>query len=137
MVGDVVLKCLTMSKNETPLTMRYWRSVGGSLVLEFPAVKRTENSGQRLIDGVIVFDGKTRIAGANDVQIEDKDIIVVQTKAHRLGMYLMGQALFSIGLMKRFKPKSIRSVAVCTRHDEELEELLRLHNDIEVVVYDD
>ena len=29
-----------MSKNETPLTRLYWESIGGTLVEEFPAVRR-------------------------------------------------------------------------------------------------
>ena len=30
-----------MSKHETPLTRKYWRSVGGTLIEEFPAVKKS------------------------------------------------------------------------------------------------
>ena len=51
-----------MSKHETPLTRRYWDKVGGTLVEEFPVVKRSTTSAQRLLDGLIVFDGKIRIA---------------------------------------------------------------------------
>ena len=78
-----------MSKRETPLTRRYWKSVGGTLVEEFPAVRSSKTNGRRLMDGVIILNEETRIAKANEVEIEGKDIIVVQTKANRLGMYLM------------------------------------------------
>ena len=94
-----------MSKHETPLTRRFWKSVGGTLIEEFPAVKRTDSNSKRLMDGVIILNEETRIAKASEVDLEGKDIIVVQTKVNRLGMYLMGQALFSKELMKNFKPR--------------------------------
>lgn len=46
-----------------------------------------------------------------------RDIIVVQVKRPRLGMSLMGQAIFSRELMKPFMPASIRTVALCGRDD--------------------
>jgi hypothetical protein len=38
--------------------------------------------------------------------------VIVQTKANRLGMYLLGQAFFSAQLMRRFHPRSVESVAL-------------------------
>ena len=124
-----------MSKRETPLTRRYWKSVGGTLVEEFPAVISSKTNGKRLMDGVIILNEETRIAKANEVEIEGKDIIVVQTKANRLGMYLMGQSLFSKELMLKFKPKSIRTVAICVKDDSIMRELTDKYG-IEVVIYD-
>ena len=124
-----------MSKHETPLTKRYWQTVGGTLVLEFPAVRKNRGHAQRLLDGVIILGGETKIATTDEVDIEGKDIIVVQTKANRLGMYLLGQAVFSRELMKPMKPRSIRSVAICTEGDDVLEPLASDY-DVEVVVYD-
>lgn len=92
--------------------------------------------GQGLMDGVIVLGSPHKIAKKDEVDIQGKDIIVVQTKVSRLGMYLMGQAIFSKELMKRFKPRSIKSVAICTRSDSVLEPLLKRFNDVEVVVYE-
>jgi hypothetical protein len=69
------------------------------------------------------------------VSIEGKDIIVVQTKRGRLGMYLMGQAFFSAELMKRFNPKSIKSVALCEKYDAVLGPMIGKYPDIEVVIY--
>ncbi len=124
-----------MSKLETPLTRKFWKSVGGTLIEEFPAVKKTDSNSTRLIDGVIILDGETRIAKANEVNLEGKDIIVVQTKVNRLGMYLMGQALFSKELMRNFNPKSIRTVAICGKDDSIMKDLSKQFG-IEVVVYD-
>jgi hypothetical protein len=66
-----------MSKHETPMTRWYWEQVGGTLIEKFPAVRRTATCEQRFIDGVIVRDGENRIAKAVEVEIEDRDIIVV------------------------------------------------------------
>ena len=123
-----------MSKHETPLTRRYWEEVGGTLIEEFPAVLRGSGNAQRLLDGVIVVGEPTRIARASEVSIKGKDIIVLQTKANRLGMNLMGQAIVSKKLMEKFEPKSIRSIAICSEGDSELEQYLAEYG-IELVVY--
>ncbi len=112
-----------MSKHETPLTRKYWASVGGTLVEEFPVVRKSSSCAQRLLDGLIVFDGKTRIAKSDEISIQGKDVIVLQTKANRLGMYLMGQAFFSRELVKAFKPNSIRTVAICAQDDSKMHAL--------------
>lgn len=125
-----------MSKHETPLTLRYWEQVGGTLIEEFTAVKSSPTTGKRLMDAVIVLDGEKRRARPGEIDLKGKDIIVAQTKAKRLGMYLMGQALFSKHLMEKFEPASIRSVAICVKGDEVWEPSLKRY-DIELVVFDD
>ena len=123
-----------MSKYETPLTRKYWDEVGGTLVEEFPAALRGSGNAQRLIDGVIILGEPKRIAKPSEVFIKDKDIIVLQTKANRLGMNLMGQAIVSKRLMEKFEPKSIRSIAICSEGDSVLEQFLADYG-IELVVY--
>jgi hypothetical protein len=49
-------------------------------------------------------------------------------------MSLLGRAVFSAELMKRFNPKSIRSVALCKKGDSELEAALMAFPGVEVVV---
>jgi len=102
--------------------------------LEFRAVRKGPDHAQRLLDGVIILGGETTIATTDEVEIEGKDIIVVQTKANRLGMYLLRQAVFSRELMKPLKPRSIRTVAICTAGDDVLEPFASDY-DVEVVVY--
>jgi len=51
-----------MSKHETPMTRWYWQQVGGTLVEEFVAVKRSSACGVRILDGDIIRDGEFRIA---------------------------------------------------------------------------
>jgi hypothetical protein len=123
-----------MSKHETPLTRRYWEEIGGTLVEEFPAVFRGTGNAQRLLDGLIIQGEPKVIAKATEVTIKGKNIIVLQTKANRLGMNLMGQAIISKKLMERFEPKSVRSVAICTEGDSVLEPLLKDYG-IELVIY--
>jgi hypothetical protein len=50
-------------------------------------------------------------------------------------MYLTGQAFFSAELMKRFNPKSIKSVALCEKYDAVLGPILEKYPDLEVVLY--
>ena len=123
-----------MSKHETHLTRRYWETIGGTLLEEFPAVTRTKENAQRLLDGVVILGEKTQISKAHEVEIQGKDIVVIQTKANRLGMNLLGQAVFSAELMRAHKPKSIKSVAICVLGDSVLEPLAHKFG-IEIVVY--
>ena len=125
-----------MSKRETPFTRRFWLEVGGTLIEEFRAVRQNRRRGRRLIDGVIIPDGEFAIRNTREVDVAGRDIIVVQTKDSRLGMYLLGQAHFSARLMEAFGPRHIRTVAICTRPDEVLEPIAR-EEGIEVIVYDD
>ena len=67
--------------------------------------------------------------------IDGKRVIVVQAKASRLGMSLMGQALFSIDLVRQCGAIPLKAVALCTKDDEALRPLLDRYN-VEVVVDD-
>ncbi len=125
-----------MSLHETPMTRWFWQQVGGTLIEEFAAVHRTPEQGNRAIDGVIILDNDLRIAKQSEVSVENKDIIVVQTKTGRLGMYLLRQALFSAQLMKRHNPRSVQGVALCTKSDAVLQPLLEHYPDIRVVIYE-
>lgn len=86
------------------------------------------------MDGVIIRGGETKIASQDEVTIEGKDIIIVQAKAKRLGMSLLGQAFFSTYLMRSFKPRSIESVALCLKDDAKLRPLLEQFQECKVVV---
>lgn len=119
-----------MSKQERELTRRYWREgPGGALIIEFWAVRppSTKRQAQRRVDGIVISGGEHReVTGRREraaVDLKGKDIVVIQTKRGRLGMNLLGQALFSRELMRVFKPRSVRSVAVCDSGDEELERI--------------
>jgi hypothetical protein len=123
-----------MSKHETCMTRWYWRQVGGTLIEEFCAVNRTGDCGQRLIDGVIIQDGDHRVAKQSEVDLKGRHILVVQAKASRLGMYLMGQAYFSAHLLSRFQPRSITSVALCKQSDSVLAPIFESYPNMQVVV---
>jgi hypothetical protein len=123
-----------MSKNETPMIKKYWEKIGGTLIEEFQAVKRSPTCAQRLLDGVIILRGEKRIARRREVSLKGKDVIVIQAKARRLSMTLMGQTLFSAELIKKHEPKSVLSVALCTEDDSELRRLLKQYPNIQVEV---
>ncbi len=66
--------------------------------------------------------------------LDARDVVIVQTKAKRLGMYLLGQVLFSKHLVERhFKPRSVRTIALCTATDAALGPTAADHG-VEVVV---
>lgn len=67
---------------------------------------------------------------------QGKDVIVVQAKVGRLGMYLMGQALFSKQLVERMGAKTVRSVALCGKDDAVMRPMLEAYDGVEVVVMD-
>ena len=116
-----------MSKHETWRTRKYWESVGGLLIEEFMLVAkgRDGRQAQRLLDGLIVLGEEKKLSNDHSHSIEGKDVIAVQTKANRLGMYLMGQAFFSRELLKSFNPKSIQTVAICGKGDEKMDRLCK------------
>jgi len=124
-----------MSTLETPITRWFWSQTGGTLVEEFPLTPRTRSSAGRWADGLILPDGPNQISMASEVSVDGRDVIVVQTKAHRLGMYLMGQALFSQRLMyENYQPRLVTSIALCTQDDDVLRPMLEAFTDIRVVI---
>lgn len=125
-----------MSKHETWRTRKYWEQVGGLLIEEFIAVSGSEHQGRRPIDGLIVLNEGKSIHNSNTYDLTNKDVIVIQTKSGRIGMYLLGQAYFSKFLIERHKPRTIKSVAICGKTDIVMEELAKLHN-VEIVVISD
>ena len=124
-----------MSKKETPLTRWYWKQVGGLLIEEFQIVEGTGASSPRYADGLIVLGEPPAISTTRHVDIADRDVIVIQTKVSRLGMSLMGQVLFSKQLVEKMGPRSVRSVALCTKDDAMLRPLLEAFDGCEVVIY--
>jgi len=122
-----------MSRHETWRTRKYWEKIGGLLIEEFIAVRKSPTTGTRLIDGVIVLEEPKRIHDSKFYEIEGRDVICIQTKQGRLGMYLMGQAVFSVELLKQFNPKSIKNVLICGKDDEILRPIAEKYG-IEIVV---
>ena len=84
------------------------------------------------MDGLVIMGGTFTISDDIRMDITDKDVLVIQSKNKRLGMYLMGQALFSRKLLLKKGAKSVRSVAVCRKDDKVMRELLLAYPDIEV-----
>ena len=124
-----------MSKHETPMIEWYWERVGGLLVEEYPVVLRGSSHGWRRLDGLIIRDAPQERVYGELLDISGRDVIVVQAKARRLGMPLMGQTLFSLDLVRALGPASATSVALCTADDSLLRPLLEAHEGCFVEVY--
>jgi len=132
-----------MSLHETPMTLWYWRVINkkrGLLIQEFPAVKKEPDKGKnkRHIDGVIVLGQKSAcrkpLKGDREL-VRRKRVIVIQSKARRLGMGLIGQVVVSRELLKDLKAKVIKSVGVCMEDDQVLHDVLKRFKKCEAVVY--
>lgn len=132
-----------MSKHETPMTRWFWRKVNkrqGLLIEEFPAVKRDGATGKnkRHIDGVIVLGEKAERRGPRKGDrelVKGKRVIVIQSKARRLGMSLIGQVVVSRELLDDLSAEVIKSVGVCKEDDKVLHGILRRFRKCEAVVY--
>jgi hypothetical protein len=118
------------------MTRWYWREIlkQGTLIEEYVAVERTKDRSvaPRLMDGLVILNCPFEVSDDVRMDITDKDVLVIQSKNKRLGMYLMGQALFSRQLILAKGAKSVRSVAVCRKDDKVMRELLEAYPDIEV-----
>ena len=128
-----------MSKHETPMTEWYWREVlkKGTLIEEYVAVERADDDSNapRFMDGLVILDGPFETSDDVRCDITGKDVVVIQSKNKRLGMYLMGQALFSRQLILAKGAKSVLSVAVCRKDDKVMRPMLEAHPGIKVVFY--
>ena len=123
-----------MSKYEDSMIYKYWGKVGGTLIKEYPVLLKSHNNARRLLDAVILPKHEKRIASPLEIDLKGEDVIVVQAKASRLGMYLMGQAFFSAKLMKRLGPASIISVALCKKDDAVLRSIFESYKGMKVEI---
>jgi hypothetical protein len=122
-----------MFYREPGMTVDYWRTVGGTLLLEYEIEKRGPHTQSRRADGIIVLGAESKIVSrcalpslhAEQMEVVGKkstypsldgqDVVVVQTKAHPAGLPLLGQALLSPHLIRMgWSPSSLKSVAVHT-----------------------
>ena len=132
-----------MSKHETPMTVWYWRTLNagkGLLIREFPAVEggKGRAEGKRHIDGVIICgkkSGNRKGRKGDRAKVKGKKVIVIQSKAKRLGMYLIGQTIVSRELMKVLGAKVVKSVAVHRKDDQMMLKVLKRFKKCEAAVY--
>lgn len=129
-----------MNKPERDLIRKYAKQTGGTLIFEYPMVKKAADRGSRRLDALIIRGGLPKEADWRRVgDLTRKEVEFIQAKNSRLGMSLMGQALFSRSLMnevmqnKGWKLKARRWLALCTRGDKRLGALMADYG-IDVVV---
>jgi hypothetical protein len=132
-----------MSKHETPMTEWYWRTLNdgkGLLIREFPAVEggKGRAEGKRHIDGVIICgkkSGNRKGRKGDRTKVKGKKVIVIQSKAKRLGMYLIGQTIVSRELMKAIGAKVVLSVALHRKDDPVMRKVLESFRKCQAVLY--
>jgi hypothetical protein len=154
-VVDDLSSLTTFSRGQALLrqqmTRRYWQRIGGTLLEKYCVVPASRGiHGQQVVDAIIITDSGSRIASRAEhgsLSLDGCDLIIVNTSAAvrqpqrranrgRLGMYLLGQALFSREVIKeRLAPRSVRTVALCADSDAVLRPIAERHG-IEVVVDD-
>jgi hypothetical protein len=123
-----------MSKHETPLTEGFWKSLGhGTYIPEYPLVRKSADRSARYVDGLILPDEAFGRATLNDFpSLIDRNVILIQTKRRRMGMYLMAQALFSARLALAAGAANVRSILLCTAPDAALIPLIAPFPEVEV-----
>jgi hypothetical protein len=129
---------LVVSKHETQMTEGFWQSKArGLFFAEYPLVRRAVDRAPRLVDGLILPDEPHGRGEWRDfASLAGRRVIVVQTKTGRMGMYLMGQALFSARLALACGVASVRSILLCHRADGALLPLLKPFPEVEVWLSD-
>jgi hypothetical protein len=127
-----------MDNWEWLMTEGFWRSQAhGAFLPEYPLVLRAVHRSRRCADAVILPDETHRQAAVAEYpSLKGRNTIVVQTKTGRMGMYLMGQALFSGRLAMAQGARSVRSILLCHETDTALLPLLQSFPEVEVWVSD-
>jgi len=102
----------------------------GKLIKEWMAVRGSKDGeahrGQRLIDGVFVLDEPEDSKLGSKDELRGRRVFVIQSKAKPLGMYLMGQVLFSMRILeKEGGAKVVGAIAVCHEEDALMSRLLK------------
>jgi hypothetical protein len=124
-----------MSKRETAMTEGFWLSQApGLFIAEYPLVRRAKDRSVRLVDGLISPDEPHGRGRSHDyASLTGKRVIVIQTKPGRMGMYGMGQALFSARLaLACGAAPPVRSILLCHQPDAALLPLLKPFPEVEV-----
>ncbi len=114
----------------------WWESTGGRICEEYPLTPTIPGrQARRRVDALIApYKPSVWVDWREFGPIDGEDIVVVQAKASRLAMPLLGQAMFSPRLAPRYLgPASVRSVLLCTASDEDLAPFAIEHG-VDVVV---
>ena len=116
------------------MTEAFWQlHANGAFLPEYPLVRRSADCSRRLCDAAILPDEPHGRARSQDYpSLSGRNVILVQTKCRRMGMYLMGQALFSARLALVCGARSVRSVLLCNSVDSALLPLLEPFPEVEV-----
>lgn len=137
--------------HERPQQERLHQTLGGTMILEYRAVNTSSTCEHRDIDSVIlpntphltINNDNYNIAVWGDLGnhqervqrlMRAEPVICVQAKNSRLGPYLLGQALFSRGLLNQQGITVARSIALCGGDEPKLSAIAREEYGLEVII---
>lgn len=109
-----------MSKSPNRRIRKYWEKVGGLLIEDYQIKPKKKNTTRRVIDAIIVLGEEHRIWTEGSYNFTGKDIIIVQLKKEHQGMQFLGRAFSSRENMMLHQPRTLRTVAICHKHDAEM-----------------
>jgi hypothetical protein len=112
---------------------QYWRQRGGTLVTNYPLMKRDGSSASRKADALLLLDGPSRRASPAEVpSLEGQRVEVIVSVPGRNGMYSAGAALVNLELVRRRGARAARAVILCRSADAAMAEVLTGFTDIGV-----
>jgi len=127
-----------MSKRQAAMIEGFWQSQArGTFIRNYPLVVRSPDRASRRADGLILPDEPHRRGHwKKSFDLGRRRVIVIQSKMGRMGMSVMGRALFSARLLLGAGAGSVRSILLCQRVDAALLPLLKLFPEIEIWLSD-
>lgn len=119
------------TRKETPITTGWWEEElkgAGTLYEELAIASRQVPLQEvRRADGVVILDDPPgrRCRPRGMLDLDGKEIVVIQTKAMPLNAQVFGQALLSPRLISQsWHPKNIRTVLLCLADQPELSSVI-------------
>ncbi len=103
------------------------------LIEEYILVEKSKGVAIRRLDGLIISSEESAIKDNKRIDIKNLDVIAVQTKATKLGMSVIGQAIISRDILLSKKARSVRCVIICSETDLFLEAYCEKYS-VEVVI---
>lgn len=100
---------------------RYWQQTGGLLIEHYhiPS-KKKKNTRTNVVDAIIVQGVENEIWEGGLYDFTGKDIIIIQLEEDRQGMQFLGRAFSVRENLMLCQPRTLRTVAICHKHDEEM-----------------
>jgi hypothetical protein len=125
------------NRNEVRLIRTYHAHLGGTLITGW-TVNCAGPGMRRRLDAVILPDGRPGEARQADIDLTNRDVILVEARNSRLGCQSVGQILVKGDwLMEECAPRSLHRVVLVTGTEVGLEDFAARRYGIETVVLEE